>query len=97
MESVNNYIYLKLSQQIQKDSINLNKEIGLWATPATWFQKYPTVQLNSIPNQLISDLSNKGWSIQSKYFKNNQQQIARELTLLEKDGKFEASSWPKES
>jgi hypothetical protein len=68
MESVNNYIYLKLSEQIQKDSINLNKEIGLWATPATWFQKYPNIPLNSIPNQLISDLSSKHWSMQSKYF-----------------------------
>lgn len=36
---------MKLSQQIKKETLNNNKEIGLWATPATWYQKYQTIKL----------------------------------------------------
>jgi hypothetical protein len=44
-ESINNHIFRKLSQQIKKQTISNNKEIGLWATPATWYQKYPNIRL----------------------------------------------------
>ena len=50
-ECVNQFIYEMLAVKVKKNGVSLNKEIGLWATPATWMQKYPKSQLDSLPSQ----------------------------------------------
>ena len=65
----------------------MNKEIGLWATPATWMQRYPKFPLDSIPNQCLGELLGRGWSLIPGFFKSTTN-LANEITMLEKDGKF---------
>lgn len=48
-ETVNGFLFAKLSHLIRRESVSSNKEIGLWATPATWLQKYPHLGLNELP------------------------------------------------
>ena len=44
-EGVNNYLYREAIQRIQKEGERMGTEIGLWATPATWYARYPNIKL----------------------------------------------------
>ena len=45
----------------------MHKEIGLWATPATWYAQHPSHALNFLSSQTIASLSSSGWSIQKDF------------------------------
>lgn len=68
--------------------MNNNKEIGLWATPATWYQRYPNKPLNYLSGKFIGELVGKNWAFMGNYV-GNERELFRELNILEKDGKFE--------
>jgi hypothetical protein len=70
MESINHLIFTKLSVKIKEQSISNNKEIGLWATPATWYQKYPNQRLDFLPGVFLNSLLNKDWAILPNYTSN---------------------------
>lgn len=86
-ESINRYLLSKLSKRIREEAKSNNREIGLWATPATWYQKYPQVGLNFFSGEQLNQLVNRGWTVSEKYVA-NPNEIMRELTIMEKDGKF---------
>jgi hypothetical protein len=44
-EAVNTLIYNKLTQKLASEGKSMSTEIGLWATPGTWFAKYPYIKL----------------------------------------------------
>ena len=44
-ESSNLYFYEKLKELVRSEGGRMAKEMGLWATPASWKQKYPGVEL----------------------------------------------------
>ncbi len=68
-----------------------SKQIGLWATPTTWKQKYPHIPLDFITPSALGQLLTRGWSILPML--PNANSLRRELQLLEKDGKFEERVW----
>jgi hypothetical protein len=70
MEAVNHLIFTKLSQKIKEESNSNNKEIGLWATPATWYHKYPKQTLDFMPKEFLGALLNRGWAILPNYTSN---------------------------
>ena len=72
MESINHYIFMQISQKIKEESLRFNKQIGLWATPATWIQKYPKERLNFLDNQAINQLITKGWSFMKDFYVKSQ-------------------------
>lgn len=66
-EAVNHYIYKKVIKEIARKSQSINSSLGLWATPATWYSKYPNIKLELFegPNlaQLLGEL---GWTVIQK-------------------------------
>lgn len=44
-ECANNFFYQLLAKEVRESSVRVHKEIGLWATPASWYQKYPQISL----------------------------------------------------
>lgn len=75
-EAVNHYLYQQLLKTTREKADSLNREVGLWATPATWQQKYPKVPLNAIPSPNLAELLTRGWTALPNYFPNDQQ-VAR--------------------
>ena len=67
MEAINHLVFTKLSQKIKEVSTSNNKEIGLWATPATWYHRYPNQKLHFLPREFLAALLNKGWALLSNY------------------------------
>lgn len=67
---------------------SLSTDIGLWATPATWHNRYPHIQLCLFENTNLSELFKQGFTVISNRFKNCEASIFSELNFLEKDGKF---------
>lgn len=61
-ECVNQYLFQRLAQEVRERSERVNKEIGLWATPATWQQKYPKVDLDFIRGEAMGQLFGRGWA-----------------------------------
>ena len=47
----------------------MNKEIGLWATPATWQQQYRHCPLEALPNVGLSQLIGRGWTVVPAFIK----------------------------
>lgn len=86
-ESINNHLFSKLSKRIREEAMSNNREIGLWATPATWYQKYPQVGLNFLSGEQVNQLINRGWTVSERYVANPKEML-KELTIMEKDGKF---------
>ena len=86
-ECVNQFIYEMLAVKVKKNGVSLNKEIGLWATPATWMQKYPKSQLDSLPSQYFGQLLGRGWTVVPNFLSSSAN-LTKELLMLERDGKF---------
>ena len=47
-----------------------NQEIGLWATPASWHQRYPHQRLDFLSKESLGSLLTQGWAIFPKYANN---------------------------
>ena len=76
-----------MASKVKKNGVSVNKEIGLWATPATWMQRYPQAPLDSIPNQSLGQLLGRGFTLVPSFFKSTTN-LSNEIKMLEKDGKF---------
>ena len=57
-----------MAVKARDSGLAINREIGLWATPATWKQKYPNVALESLPSVAVGELMGKGWTLVHNYF-----------------------------
>lgn len=62
-ESINNYIFNKLTTKLSEDTKSISTEIGLWATPATWYSKYPHIKLELFEGKNLGELFNDGFTI----------------------------------
>lgn len=62
----------------------------LWATPNTWYAKYPKTPLNFLSGQTLANLNspNKGVAFESDFLSDYKDNLLKELKLLEQDGKF---------
>lgn len=62
----------------------------LWATPQTWYAKYPNTPLNFLSSQSLSHLNdpNRGFAVEPDFLKDYKEGLLKELRLLEQDGKF---------
>lgn len=67
----------------------------LWATPQTWFSRYPDTPLNFLSGQTLTDLTNKtkGFGFEEKFLEDYKENLMKELILLEKVGNFEELLW----
>lgn len=67
----------------------------LWATPQTWYAKYPNIPLNFLSAQTLANLtnSNNGYAFEDKFLAEYKDNLMKELQLLEQDGKFEELMW----
>jgi len=67
----------------------------LWATPQTWFSRYPDTSLNFLSAQTLTDLTNKskGFGFEEKFLDDYKENLMKELILLEKVGTFEELLW----
>ena len=72
---MNQFIFKKISAQLEEKAININRGIVHWATPATWYQKYPQRRLESIEGKCMAELFGKGWLIKSNFVKNIEEMI----------------------
>lgn len=62
-EAVNKFIHGKLVSKLAQESKSLSTEIGLWATPATWHSKYPTIQLDMFQPTHLAQLFQQGHTV----------------------------------
>lgn len=85
------FVLRELGKRLAAEGAGRSKQIGLWATPATWKQKYPHIPLEFIPPNALGQLLTRGWTVISLL--PNADSLRRELQLLEKDGKFEERTW----
>lgn len=70
----------------------------LWATPQTWYAKYPNIPLNFLSGETLTTLTNpnKGFSFEDKFLIDYKDNLLKELKLLQQDGKFEELIWRKD-
>ena len=47
-ESVHVYLLKFITKELKEEGDKISSQMGLWATPATWFAKYPHVPLNFV-------------------------------------------------
>jgi hypothetical protein len=62
----------------------------LWATPQTWYTKYPNIPLNFLSGETLTALTNpkKGFGFEDNFLIDYKDNLMKELKLLEQDGKF---------
>lgn len=77
-------------KEIKKESVIDSKQPLLLATPATWREKYPGVELNFLEPQFISNLMTKHYAVSKGYINNDfSQALLKELQYFEYEGRFE--------
>lgn len=62
----------------------------LWATPNTWYSRYPDTALDFLSSSALYQLndSSKGFGIVRNFLLDFKDNLEKELNLLEQDGKF---------
>lgn len=70
-ECANHYFFQMLAKEVRDNSNRVHKEIGLWATPASWFQKYQNVKLEFISNTAFAQLMSNGFATMKKFIRND--------------------------
>ncbi|CAK78632.1 unnamed protein product (macronuclear) [Paramecium tetraurelia] len=90
-EGLQFYFLKEIRLEMQKEQYIDSKQQMLVATPQTWINKYPKIELNFLSADFMYDLMNTGWSVMNKFINNNDycHALFKELDFLERDGRFE--------
>ena len=64
-------MFKAIGDELEAETNKNYSQIGLWATPQTWYQKYPHIQLNFLESNTLSSIASNGYAVQRNYLSGN--------------------------